>query len=77
MGHVLLPAAVLHDIGYSPVLARVRFHPLDGARFLSARGWDARVVALVAHHSAAAIEAEIRGGGLTEGLAAFPDERSA
>ncbi|GAA4926020.1 putative nucleotidyltransferase with HDIG domain [Actinomycetospora succinea] len=69
----LIQAAVLHDIGYSPVVARVRFHPLDGARFLTARGYDARVVALVAHHSGAAIEAGMRG---VEGLDPLPDEAS-
>ncbi|MHC1563155.1 HDIG domain-containing metalloprotein [Actinomycetospora sp. C-140] len=69
----LIQAAVLHDIGYSPVVARSGFHPLDGARFLSARGYDDRVVALVAHHSAAVVEAAERGIG---GLARFADEES-
>ena len=31
---VLVAAAWLHDIGYSPALAVTGFHPLDGARFL-------------------------------------------
>ena len=57
----LLIAAVLHDVGYSPVVARTGFHPLDGARFLRTRGYDRRVIALVAHHSAAAAEARLRG----------------
>ncbi|MEJ2860108.1 HD domain-containing protein [Actinomycetospora flava] len=69
----LIQAAVLHDIGYSPVVARTRFHPLDGARFLAARGYEDRVVDLVAHHSGAAIEAELRGIG---GLERFRDEAS-
>ncbi|GLZ50029.1 metal-dependent phosphohydrolase, HD subdomain protein [Actinomycetospora sp. NBRC 106375] len=69
----LIQAAVLHDIGYSPVVARSGFHPLDGARFLSARGYDDRVVALVAHHSAAVVEAAERG---IDGLDRFPDEES-
>ncbi len=43
-------AAVLHDIGYAPDLAKTGFHPLDGARYLRdvARA-DERVVRLVAH----------------------------
>ncbi|MEJ2886940.1 phosphohydrolase [Actinomycetospora aeridis] len=53
---------------------RTGFHPLDGARFLATRGYDRRVTALVAHHSGAAIEAELRG---VEGLDRFPDEASA
>lgn len=68
----LLAAAVLHDVGYSPVVARTGFHPLDGARFLRARGHDPRVTALVAHHSAAAVEARLRG--LGDALARFDDE---
>jgi hypothetical protein len=50
---VLLAAAWLHDIGYSPVIRRTGFHPLDGALYLRRLGWDPRVVALVAHHSGA------------------------
>ncbi|GAA4755033.1 HD domain-containing protein [Actinomycetospora chibensis] len=69
----LIQSAVLHDIGYSPVVARVGFHPLDGARFLGARGYGSEVVGLVAHHSAATIEAELRA---VDGLAAFEDEQS-
>jgi putative nucleotidyltransferase with HDIG domain len=70
----LIQAAVLHDIGYSPIVARTGFHPLDGARFLAARGYEPRVVALVAHHSAAAVEADLRG---VTGLDAHEDEASA
>jgi putative nucleotidyltransferase with HDIG domain len=69
----LLAAAVLHDVGYSPVVARTGFHPLDGARFLRTRGYDRRVTALVAHHSAAAVEARLRG---RPGLEGFDDEAS-
>lgn len=55
-------AAVLHDIGYSPDLAKTGFHPLDGARYLrDVANADARVVNLVAHHSCAWMEAEARG----------------
>jgi putative nucleotidyltransferase with HDIG domain len=50
---VLVAAAWLHDIGYSPMIRRTGFHPLDGALYLRRRRWDPRVVALVAHHSGA------------------------
>jgi hypothetical protein len=70
----LIQSAVLHDIGYSPIVARVGFHPLDGARYLVARAFDKRVVALVAHHSGAAVEAKLRE---VVGLDTFEDEHSA
>lgn len=55
-------AAVLHDIGYAPDLAKTGFHPLDGARYLrDVAHADERVVCLVAHHSCAWMEAEARG----------------
>ncbi|WP_199924657.1 HD domain-containing protein [Streptomyces sp. WM6386] len=55
-------AAVLHDIGYAPALAKTGFHPLDGARYLrTVANADERVVRLVAHHSCAWMEAEARG----------------
>lgn len=57
----LVAAAWLHDVGYSPALQSTGFHPLDGARYLARRGFDADVVALVAFHSGARIEAELRG----------------
>lgn len=57
----LVASAWLHDIGYSPPLVSSGFHPLDGARFLRQNGVDERVVRLVAHHSAALIEADERG----------------
>jgi HD superfamily phosphodiesterase len=31
---LLEAAAILHDIGYAPDLAKTSFHPLDGAIFL-------------------------------------------
>ncbi len=67
-------AAVLHDIGYSPDLAKTGFHPLDGARYLrDVADADKRVIRLVAHHSCAWMEAEARG--LREELEAeFPRE---
>lgn len=59
---LLEAAAVLHDIGYSPDLAKTGFHPLDGARYLrDVAGADERVIRLVAHHSCAWMEAEARG----------------
>jgi hypothetical protein len=57
----LVAAAWLHDIGYAPELAETGFHPLDGARYLRRRGVDAQIVSLVAHHSCAYIEADVRG----------------
>ncbi|TDU05215.1 putative nucleotidyltransferase with HDIG domain [Streptomyces sp. 846.5] len=59
---LLEAAALLHDIGYSPDLAKTGFHPLDGARYLrDVANADERVVRLVAHHSCAWMEAESRG----------------
>jgi hypothetical protein len=72
---VLVAAAWLHDIGYSPALTDTGFHPLDGARYLRDLGWDTGVVQLVAHHSGAVIEAEERGL-RSELLAEFPVEPS-
>lgn len=60
---VLIAAAWLHDIGYAPQIALTGFHPLDGARYLRTIGADERIVALVAHHSCARFEAELRGLG--------------
>ncbi len=60
-GGLVEHAALLHDIGYAPELVSLEFHPIDGARFLRAHGVDERVVNLVAHHSCAQIEAELRG----------------
>jgi hypothetical protein len=68
-GSLLVAAAWLHDIGYSPALRETGFHPLDGARYL-ARAGHSREAALVAHHSGARFVAEVRG--LVAELAAFP-----
>jgi HD domain len=57
----LVAAAWLHDIGYAPELVDTGFHPLDGARYLRRAGIDGQVVCLVAYHSCAQIEAEVRG----------------
>jgi putative nucleotidyltransferase with HDIG domain len=60
-GDVLGAAALLHDIGYSPALVDTGFHPVDGARFLRHEvAADERVVSLVAYHSCAFLEAEVR-----------------
>jgi hypothetical protein len=59
----LVAAAWLHDIGYVPELIETGFHPLDGARYLRRVGVDGQVVSLVAYHSCAQIEADVRGLG--------------
>jgi predicted hydrolase (HD superfamily) len=59
----LVSAAWLHDIGYAPELVVTGFHPLDGARYLRSEGIDGQVVSLVAYHSCAQIEADVRGLG--------------
>ncbi|WP_229073424.1 HD domain-containing protein [Actinoplanes sp. DH11] len=71
---LLVAAAWLHDIGYAAPLVDTGFHPIDGARHLTAEGWPARVAGLVAYHSGARFVAEVRG--LSAALAEFPDERS-
>ncbi|GAA2546825.1 HDIG domain-containing protein [Pseudonocardia hydrocarbonoxydans] len=73
-GELLVTAAVLHDIGYAPTLATTMFHPLDGARFLQALGMPTRLCALVARHSCALKEAELRDCGAD--VAEFPDEET-
>ncbi|GAA4895677.1 HDIG domain-containing protein [Streptomonospora salina] len=55
-------SAWLHDIGYSPDLAKTGFHPLDGARYLrDVEQVDETLCSLVAHHSGALVEADERG----------------
>jgi hypothetical protein len=56
----LIAAAYLHDIGYSPALRRVGLHQLDGAAYLRGLGQE-RLARLVAHHSEARFEVEVRG----------------
>lgn len=58
---LLVAAATLHDIGYSPQVVRTGFHPLDGGRYLRALGYDERLAALVAHHSLAVLTADHHG----------------
>ena len=70
---LLEAAAILHDVGYAPDIAHTGFHPLDGARFLEEIDAPSRLVHLVAHHSYAALEAELRGW--SEELSAYEDER--
>lgn len=71
---VLVSAAWLHDIGYSSRVQRFGFHPLDGALYLRDAGYSDRLCALVAHHSAAGIEAGFFG--CSNNLRAFADERT-
>ena len=56
-------AGMLHDIGYAPPIVETGFHPQDGARRMRRIGCDESIVNLVAHHTRAAIEAEIGGLG--------------
>lgn len=67
---LLVSAMWLHDVGYSPELVDTGFHPVDGARYLRDQGWDELVVRLVAHHSFARFEAQLRD--LTDKLKEFP-----
>jgi len=73
-GQALVGAAILHDVGYSPEIADTGFHPLDGARHLRQLRASDRLVALVAHHSCAYREAELRG--LSAELAEWIDEET-
>jgi hypothetical protein len=74
-GDVLVSAAWLHDVGYAPGVVATGFHPLDGARYLAGLGVPERVVNLVARHSNAILEAELRGIGDLVGV--FLDEGGA
>ncbi len=58
---LLVAAAYLHDVGYAPELAKAGFHPLDGARWIRDYGPGGRLARLVAHHSCAVYEAQVRG----------------
>lgn len=71
---LLIAAAYLHDIGYAPQLQRTGFHPLDGAYYLLSLSQD-RLASLIAHHSEAQFEAELRG--LLPELNNIPREHSA
>jgi HD superfamily phosphodiesterase len=71
---LLVVAAWLHDLGYSPALRDTECHQIDGARYLTVEGYPDRLCALVAHHSAASCEAEERD--LSTELEAWPREES-
>ncbi|HSO03553.1 MAG TPA: HD domain-containing protein [Candidatus Limnocylindrales bacterium] len=58
---LLVAAATLHDIGYSPRIAHTGFHPLDGGVFLRAEGYPDRLARLVANHSLAVLTADEHG----------------
>ena len=60
---LLVVAAVLHDVGYAPSVSVTGFHPLDGARYLADLGAPDRLCCLVARHSCAVKEADMRGLG--------------
>ena len=70
----LKAAAWLHDLGYAPDIRDTGFHPLDGAVWLRETSFEDRVSALVAYHTCADIEAEMRGFG--NSLKSFPRESS-
>lgn len=69
-GGELVAAAWLHDIGYAPSIRSTGFHPLDGAEFLRTQGWPIPIVALVAFHTGAIVEADERG--LSDALSLLP-----
>ena len=71
---MLVAAAYLHDLGYAPGLVVTRCHAIDGARHLRELGRE-RLAGLVANHSGARFEAELRG--LAVELSEFADEDSA
>jgi hypothetical protein len=70
----LIAAAYLHDIGYVPELRKTGFHPLDGAYYLLSHDQE-RLASLVAYHSEAQCEANLRG--LAKELEKIPREYSA
>ncbi|WP_434452395.1 HD domain-containing protein [Lentzea sp. E54] len=73
-GEMLVAAAFLHDVGYASHVATSGFHALDGACHLRDLAAPGRLCALVAHHSCAYREAELRG--LSAHLAQWADERT-
>jgi hypothetical protein len=48
-------------VGYAADLTITGFHPLDGARWIRNQGQSERLARLVAHHSCARYEAQVRG----------------
>lgn len=73
-GDVLVAAAWLHDVGYATPVVDTGFHPLDGARYLQRCGEPFELCCLVANHSAATREAQLRG--LEHLMVSFPDDCS-
>jgi len=71
---LLIAAAYVHDIGYAPSLKVTGFHPLDGAYYLLSHN-QTRLGSLVAYHSEAQFEAQLRG--LAKELNNIPGEHSA
>jgi hypothetical protein len=71
----LVAAAYLHDIGYAPALKCTGLHPLDGAWYIHSALGNERLASLVAHHSEARFEAQLRG--YAPDLKVFPREQSA
>jgi hypothetical protein len=59
----LVSAAWLHDVGYASKAVETGFHALDGARYARRQGFGDQVVRLIAHHSCAHLEAQLRGLG--------------
>jgi hypothetical protein len=70
---VCVMAAWLHDIGYTPSLAKTGFHHLDGALHLRELGLG-RIASIVAYHSSGQDEAFYRG--LADDLASFAPDLS-
>ena len=60
-GPLLLAAAWLHDVGYSPRVARSGFHPVDGAAYVRVHLPTRAVAGLIAQHSGARFLADARG----------------
>lgn len=60
-GSLLLAAAWLHDVGYSPRVTRSGFHPVDGAAYVCTHAAHRTVAGLIAQHSGARFLAEARG----------------
>jgi hypothetical protein len=71
---LLVVPAWWHDLGYAPALRETGCHQIDGARYLARVRYPQRLVALVAHHSAATYEATQRG--LLPQLDVWPREES-
>jgi len=61
VSEVIPIAAWLHDVGYATAVTRSGFHSLDGAWHLQRLGAPEGLVALVARHTGAEVEAEERG----------------